>query len=332
MAKQLNIGKTEDALAKGFQWLKAVAEKVEAFLNKISQLASQGTGIIICIGGICATVGWLMATLQPDPLGATWGTSVWLVIVGVFALVVGMLALFARHILRIGMIGQYGIIIFLLGALILMAGAFAVNLFILPWMAKLFAQFPNLGSVLQGGYNTVQNGVNTSTSSVTNVGSSACNTLANPFGGGSPCSTGSAPTVPSQQVPSLSVNDILAKIGLPSVAGLGVLGLIFLSGAPLAPGCLLAALVFLLAGVRPRSSLLLVIAAALLNLGGQFLLHLAFLGPFLGALLYLALAWFGLTLWLAGRTSPLKKLLPSEADKQLAEAQGTHESVAAPQA
>ena len=193
-----------------------------------------------------------------------------------------------------------------------MAGAFAVNLFILPWMAKLFAQFPNLGAVLQSGYNTVQNGVNSSASTIANTGSSVCNTIANPFGGSSPCPTNSSTTVvPSQQVPSLSVDDLLRQIGLPSIATLGTLGMVFLSGAPLAPGCLLVGIVFLLAGVRPRFSLLLLIAMALLNLGSQFLLHLTFLGPFLGVLLYLALTWFGFTLWSPWKFSLLEKLLSS---------------------
>lgn len=266
-------------------------------------------------------LGWLLATLHPDPLGPTWSLSIWLVISGVFVLLLGIMALFAQNILRIGMIGQYGIIIFLLGALILMAGAVAVNLFIVPWMAKLFAQFPNLGEVLQNGYNTVQNGVNSTTSSVASTGSSVCNTLANPFGGGNPCSTSSSTAVvPSQQIPSLGIDDLLAKIGLPSVATLGTLGLVFLSGAPLAPGCLLIGFVFLLAGVRPRFSLLLLMAAALLNLGGQFLLHLTFLGPFLGVLLYLALAWFGFTLWSPWKFSLLEKLLPSVETTEPAEA------------
>jgi len=320
MEKTLYATKTRDGLIKGIRRVKTAMEAVESFLKKASQLMQRATGIIICIGGICAMVGWLLATLHPDPLGPTWGLSVWLVVGGVFLLLLGIMALFAQHILRVGMLGQYGIIIFLLGALILMAGALSVNLFILPWMAKLFAQFPNLGTVLQGGYNTVQGGVNSTSTSVTSAGSSACSVLANPFGGSSSCSTSTTGPVPNQTVPSLSVNDLLAGIGLPSVSTLGTLGLVFLSGAPLAPGCLLVGLVFLLAGVRPRFSLLLLIAAALLNLGGQFLLHLAFLGPFLGVLLYLALAWFGFTLWSPWKFSLLEKLLPSTGAAQPAQA------------
>jgi hypothetical protein len=312
MEKTFNLGKTGIALATGVQRVKTVVETIEAFLHKVSAFLLRGTGIIICIGGICAMVGWLLATLHPDPLGATWGLSIWLVVVGVFALLVGILALSAQYILRVGTVGMYSIIIFMLGALILIAGAFAVNLFVLPWMAKLFAEFPNLGTVLQGGYNTVQNGVNSSTSSAVNTGSNLCNTITNPFGGGNPCSTSSSTTVvPSEQVPALSVNDLLKQIGLPSISTLGTLGLVFLSGVPLAPGCLLIGIVFFCAGVRPRFSLLLLIVAALLSLGCQFLLHLAFLGPFLGILLYLALAWFGFTLWSPWKFPSLEKLLPS---------------------
>jgi hypothetical protein len=320
MAKSFDLGSTRNSLATGIQRVKTLIETGEAFLRKVSQFLLRGTGIIICLGGICAMVGWLLATLHPDPLGATWSLSIWLVVVGVFALLVGVMALSVQYILRIGTIGMYSIIVFMLGALVMVAGAVAVNLFILPWMAKLFAEFPNLGTVLQGGYNTVQNGVNSSTSTVVNTGSSICKTLANPFGGGSSCSTSSSTNVvPSEQVPSLSVNDLLKQIGLPSLSTLGTLGLIFLSGAPLAPGCLLLGIVFFFAGVRPRFSLVLLIVAALLNLGGQFVLHLAFLGPFLGVLLYLALAWFGFTLWSPWKFSLLEKLLPSTEDASPAE-------------
>lgn len=312
MKKNLHVGQARNALIKSMRKLKTGIEKVEMFLKKISLLIQRATGIIICLGGLCATIGWLMATLRPDPLGATWSVSIWLVIIGVCLLLLGIMALFARYVLRIGMLGQYGLLVFLFGALIMIAGAVSVNLFILPWMAKLFAQFPNLGAVLQSGYNAVQSGVNSSASTIVSTGSDLCNKISSPFGGGSSCPSGSAPTVvPSQQVPSLSVDDLLKQIGLPSISTLGTLGLVFLSGAPLAPGCLLIGLVFLFAGLRQRFSLLLLIIAALLNLGGQFLLHLAFLGPFLGVLLYLALAWFGFTLWSPWKFSLLEKLLPS---------------------
>ncbi len=314
MEKQAQSINMRLRLVDGIRRVQMVLETIETFLKKVARLVQRATGLIICVGGICAIVGWLLATLHPDPLGPTWSLSIWLVIIGVFMLLLGILALFTQNILRIGALGMYSVIIFLLGALVLMAGAFAVNLFILPWMAKLFAQFPDLGTILQGGYNAVQHGINSSTSTIVNAGSAACNAIANPFGGGNPCSTSSTTTVvPSQQLPSLSVDDLLKQIGLPSIATLGTLGLAFLSGAPLAPGCLLLGIVFLFAGVRPRSSLLLLIIAALLNLGGQFLLHLTFLGPFLGILLYLSLAWFGFTLWSPWKFSLLERVLPMTA-------------------
>jgi hypothetical protein len=312
MAKNAQLTNVRESVGKGIWRVKSALEAVETFLKKVSRFLQRTTGIIICLGGICATIGWLLATLHPDPLGPTWNLSIWLVIAGVFVLLLGILSLAMQHILRIGTIGLYGVIIFLIGALILAAGAFVVNLFVLPWMAKLFAQFPDLGAILQNGYNSVQHGINSTTSTVTNAGSTVCNTITSPFGGGGSCSTpANTAVVPSQQVPSLSVDDLLKQIGLPSIATLGTLGLVFLSGAPLAPGCLLAGIAFLFAGIRPRSSLLLIIAAALLNLGGQFLLHLTFLGPIPGVLLYASLAWFGFTLWSPWKFSLLEKLFPT---------------------
>ncbi len=313
MSGMSGITTAKGTVVKGLSWLRTLFTAVEAVLNKISRILQQATGIVICLGGLCATSGWVLSTLRPDPLGPTWSLGVWLVIIGSLLLVLGILALLSQHILRIGMIGQYGIIIFLLGAIIVVAGAFAIDLFVLPWMAKLFAEFPNLGSVLQSGYNSAQNGVNTATNQTASTGSTICNTIANPFGGGNPCPTNPpANVVPNQQVPSLGVNDLLAKIGLPSVSALGTLGLVFLSGAPLAPGCLLMSAVFLMAGVRPRSALLLVMLAAFLNLGGQFVLHVTFLGPFLGVLLFLSLAWLGFSLWSPWKLSLFDKILAPE--------------------
>jgi hypothetical protein len=320
MSATSSMAAAKNAVVKSIRWLHKLFTTLETFLHKISRILQQATGIVICLGGLFATAGWLLSTLRPDPLGPTWNIGVWLVIVGSLLLVLGILALLSQYILRVGMIGQYGIIIFLLGAIIMVAGAFAVDLFILPWMAKLFTQFPNLGSVLQNGYNSAQSGVNTTTTQATNTGTSICNTISNPFGGSNSCST-SANTnvVPNQQVPSLGVNDLLAKIGLPSVSTLGTLGLIFLSGAPLAPGCLLMGAVFLMAGVRPRSALFLVMLAAFLNLGGQFLLHIAFLGSFLNVLLFLSLAWLGFSLWSPWKLSLFGKILSSEEPPDVSE-------------
>jgi hypothetical protein len=298
------IAATKNIMEKSILWLNKFFAAIEAFFHKISRILQQVTGIIICLGGLCATAGWLLSILHPDPLGSTWNVGVWLVIVGSLLLVLGILGLLSQYILRVGIVGQYGIIIFLLGGIVVIAGAFAVDLFILPWMAKLFAQFPNLGSVLQNGYNTVQSGINTTTNQAASTGSSLCNTITSPFGGGNSCPTSSnANVVPNQQVPSLGVNDLLARIGLPSISSLGMLGFVFLSGAPLAPGCLLMSAVFLVAGVRPRSALFLVMLAAFVNLGGQFLLHVTFLGPLLGVLLFLSLAWLGFSLWFPWKPS-----------------------------
>lgn len=313
MEKNAQLTKARESIGKGIWRVKTFLQMVESFLKKVSRFLQRTTGIIICLGGICATIGWLLATAHPDPLGPTWNLSIWLVIAGVFVLLLGIMALAMQHILRIGAIGMYSVLFFLIGALIVAAGAFVVDLFVLPWMAKLFADIPNLGAVLQNGYNTVQHGINSTTTSAANAGSTVCNAITSPFGGGGSCSTSSASTavVPNQQVPSLSVDDLLKQIGLPSIATLGTLGLVFLSGAPLAPGCLLAGIAFLFAGIRPRSSLLLVIFAALLNLGGQFLLHLTFLGPVLGVALYASLAWFGFSLWSPWKFSFLEKLFPA---------------------
>ncbi|HET8840205.1 MAG TPA: hypothetical protein VFN35_02005, partial [Ktedonobacteraceae bacterium] len=162
-------------LLKGYQWLRRAFQALETAFKKISRLLVQLSGIIICLGAVCAIVGWLLSNLRPDPLGPTWGLGIWLVVLGVFAVALGIMSLTLHYVLRVGMIGLSSVMLLFLGALVVMAGSLAVDLFILPWMAKLFAEFPNLGAVLQSGYNAVQSGVNTASTSVVNAGSSICN-------------------------------------------------------------------------------------------------------------------------------------------------------------
>src|SRR5260370_5882314 len=104
----------------------------------------RGIGLIFCAGGLLATVGWLLAAANPYPLSPTWVPAVWLVIIGSLLLAVAMQALAFQYVTRLGMLGQCGLLIFLLGALVLAAGAFAIDLFILPWMLKVASQIPDL--------------------------------------------------------------------------------------------------------------------------------------------------------------------------------------------
>ncbi len=275
---------------------------LEAFVRKVSSYFQRGVGVLFCVGGLLATIGWLLAAVHTDPLSPTWNPAVWLVMIGVFLLALGMQAMYFQHMLRLGILGQYGLMIFLFGTLILLAGTCAVDFFILPWIFKLISKIPDLSSQLQGMYNTVQQGTNSATSTIVNTGTNVCNTITSniPFiGGSSSCSSTTTPTVPSETVPT--IGSLLTSAGLPSLTTLSTLGLLSMSGVLLVPGCLLMGLVFLVAGVQPRSALLLVIIGSLLNLLGQFVIHVAFLSPLLQALLFISLAWFGISLWLQGK-------------------------------
>lgn len=288
--------------------LRTIFSAINRFLTSVARFASRLTGALIALGGLCAILGWLLVRANPQPLAPTWLPALWLVTIGIVLLMVGMLALYTKHILRTGVIGQYGLLLFLFGAVILIGGAWAIDGFILPSMFKLINQIPNLGAPLQSALNSTSSGVNTATSTVTQTGSTICNTITGPFGqviNPPNCST-SAPSVPQTNVPTLDgptlINGLFATLGLPPLSALGTLGFIFLSGAPLALGCLALAFAFLVAGQKPRSALMLVIICSILNLGGQFLVNLSFLGSWSGILLYLALTWLGVTLWFPTQT------------------------------
>jgi hypothetical protein len=210
----------------------------------------------------------------------------------------------------------------MLGTLVLVTGAATLDIFILPWMFKLIGELSGLNGQMQTSINHAMSGLNSATSSLGNNMGNACkNALSTQVS--QICSSTSAPSIPHMNLPSINgqstVNKLLSEIGLAQLDTLKIWGLAFLSGAPLALGCLLLGLTFLRAGLKSHKALLILICCAFLNLGstlpilgilfpsllggllvhlGSFLLsHASFLDSASGVLLFLSIAWLGFTLW-----------------------------------
>lgn len=264
------------------------------------------SGYLLLIGGALAAFGWLTVSVSRDPLSSAWTSGVWAVIVGACLIVMGMMGLYAQHALRAGMIGLYGLLFLFGGTVLLIAGAGVVDLVLLPKLFAAVSKVPNLTAQLQNVVNGASQGINTASNSVTSGSISACNAVGNFFGAGN-CTSSPPPSspVPSVTIPPVNgptlVNGLLGLMGLPTLAALGGLGLALLSGAFLAPGCLVLAAALLWAGFRPRWPMLAVMGVSVLSLLSLLGLRLPLIGASGGVLFYFAVAGFGALLSFPGR-------------------------------
>jgi hypothetical protein len=291
-------------------------------LQALSQESVRLSGILLFLGGLIATGGYVEASLNPSPLAATWIPSSWTVILGVLILVTGMFGLYLQYILRPGIVGRAGAMMLMLGTLVLVTGATTLDIFILPWMFKLIGELSGLNGQMQTAINQAMSGMNGTTPSISNALSSVCKSTLSTIVG-SPCHSTSAPSIPQVALPSINgqsiVNKLLSAVGLAQLDVLKFWGLAFLSGTPLVPGCLLLSLTFLRAELKSPKALVILICCALLSLGSTlpllailfpslfggllvtlsdfFLSHAPFLDSAIGVLLFLSIAWLGLTLW-----------------------------------
>jgi hypothetical protein len=291
-------------------------------LQALSQASLRLSGILLFLGGLIATGGYIEASLNPSPLSVTWVPSSWIVILGVLTLVTGMFGLYLQYILRPGIVGRAGAMMLMLGTLVLVTGAATLDIFILPWMFKLIGELSDLNGQMQTAINQAMSGINGATPNIGNALSSMCKSTLSTIVG-SHCNSTSALSIPHVALPSINgqsiVNKLLSAVGLAQLDILKFSGLAFLSGAPLAPGCLLLSLTFLRAGLKSPKALVILICCALLSLGSTlpilailfpsllggllvtlshfFLSHAPFLDSALGVLLFLSIAWLGFTLW-----------------------------------
>jgi hypothetical protein len=272
-------------------------------LSFFSRMLLRISGIILSVGALVAVGGWLFASLNPHPLASSWAPSILAVFVGTIIVVVGMWLLYIEHFMQAGLVGRIGAYVLTIGALVLIVVAGAIDLVFLPALAHMTAM-PSLTAPIQTALNTTIGGINSSLSTVTsglNTVGAGIGKASSFFGSSSGGFSISAPTVPSVSIPNVDgnflVGTFLSIVGLPPLGNLGSWGLSFVSGAPLAFGCLLLGLAFLRINVPYRSALRILIVCAALNLLFLFFVHIAFFTTVTSLLIFPALAWFGITLW-----------------------------------
>ena len=307
-----------------FSWsIRRLSSLIHWSLQALSQASVHLNGILLFLGGLIATGGCLEASLNVSPLAVTWVPSSWTVILGVLLLIAGMFGLYLQYILHPGLIGITGAMLLMLGTMIVVAGIATLDIFILPWMFKLIGEISGLNGQMQTAIEQAMLGMNNATSKIESAFGSGCSNALTVLIDQGCSSTTLAPSISHMTFPSSNgqslVNKLLLAVGIAPLDTLKMWGLTFLSGAPLALGCLLLGLTFLRAELKSRRTLLLLIWCASLNLastlpilctlfpgllGGLlvnpssfFLSHLYFLTFFSGVLLFLSIAGLGFSLW-----------------------------------
>jgi hypothetical protein len=297
-----------------FWSMRRLSSLIHWSLQAFSQASVRLSGILLFLGGFLAIGGCLEALLNSSPLAVSWVPSSWIVILGVLLLLAGMFGLYFQYILRPGIIGIFGAMILMIGAMIAVTGITLLDIFILPWMFKLIGELSGQNDQIQTAIKQAMLGINDATST---IGSGCQNSLAALIGQNCSSMMPAPSILPSANGQSM-VNSLLSTVGIAPLDTLHMWGLTFLSGAPLSLGCLLLGLTFLRAELKSRKALLLLILCASLNLastlpilctlfpglfGGLlvnpssfFVSHLYFLAFFSGVLLFLSIAGLGFTL------------------------------------
>lgn len=276
-----------------------------SILSFLSRWVRRAIGVILFMGALAAVGGWLVAMLNPHPLASTWVPSILAVVLGTLAVTVALALLYMTNMMQAGLLGRAGVFVLVIGALFVAVGALVVDAFLLPGFYRMSTAIPDLLAPVQTAVNGTIGGINSSLSSITgaiNKVGSGLGSVGSIFGGGGGSAFSvNAPSIANVTLPNIDgtylVGAFLSAVGLPPLNALGAWGLTFLSGAPLALGCLLLGLALLRAGAANRSALSFLITCALLNLVCVFLVHIAFFSTVSSLLIFPALVWLGFTIW-----------------------------------
>ena len=256
------------------------------------QRKSRFGAALMIIGNLLAAVGEIINAQHMDVLSSSWHLSLGLILVGTFIMLTGLFP-FALVSEQISGLGIVGCTLLLPGGLLLIIGTATLDWILLPFLINLGNA---LAAVINGPTTETQNALNKIISSLNGLGGSVLQKLF----------PHSVPHIPTVHFPRANgvdlVNKVLVGLHLPTLERLLWWGHFSLSGATLTIGGLILGVALLRRG---RSLILpgaLLIIFALLNLLCQFDSVLpSFFGNITAAVLFLTLAWLGISEWISKR-------------------------------
>lgn len=256
------------------------------------QRKSRFGAALMIIGSLLAAAGEIVNAQTMDVLSSSWHLSLGLIIVGTFIMLTGLFP-FALVSEQINGLGVVGCTLLLPGGLLLIIGTATLDWIILPFLINLGNA---LASVINGPTTETQNALNKIIASLNGLGRSVLQKLF-------PTST---PHISAVHFPKANgivlVNNVLVGLHLPTLEKLTWWGHFSLSGATLTIGSLILGVALLRRmGILALPGALLIIFA-LLNLICQFAPAIPpFAGNITAAVLFLTLAWLGISEWTSKR-------------------------------
>jgi predicted membrane channel-forming protein YqfA (hemolysin III family) len=241
---------------------------------------------LMIIGALLAVAGEIVNIHDSTPLDSSWFIAIGLIVIGALVLIYGA-NMYAQLSSDLNLLGVLGSGLLFLGGLATILGAVVIDGVVLP---LLFALATAIAASINSLGSGVQNAANTVSSGLSGIG----NTISSAFGGSS-----SAANIPQAQIPQVDglkiVNSALTGMKLPTIDVIGNWGHFFLTGGPLAIGGLILGLALLRTKTFPRTTAILILATAALDLICQLLMFLPVLAGLASILFFLSLGWLGVS-------------------------------------
>lgn len=258
----------------------------------LQRKARFGAALMI-IGSLLAASGEVVNTQTTDVLSSSWRLSLGFIVVGTLILLLG-LSTFASVSDQISGPGFVGSNLLVLGGLLLIIGTVALDWIILPFLLNLSN---TIATTINGPATETQDALNKIISSLNGLGGPILQRLF----------PGSTPHIPAAHIPQANgialVNKALVQLHIPTIDKLAWWGHFSLSGGTLTFGSLILGLALPRrhGAFSPTGALLLLFA--LLNLLCQFVTSIpSSLGNITAVMLFLTLAWLGVSAWSSKRT------------------------------
>ena len=247
---------------------------------------------LMIVGSLLAASGEIVNAQTTDVLSSSWRLSLELIVAGTFILLIG-LPTFASVSDQVSGFGFVGSNLLILGGLLLIIGTVAFDWILVPFLINLAN---TMASTINGPATATQNELNKVISSLNGLGGPVLQRLF----------PGSTPHIPAAHIPMANgttlVNNALVQLHLPTIEKLEWWGRFSLSGGTLIIGSLILGLALLRRYGTPTPTSSLLITFALLNLLCQFFTSIpSFLGNITAVVLFLTLAWLGVSAWLPKR-------------------------------
>lgn len=247
---------------------------------------------LMIVGSLLAASGEIVNAQTTDVLSSSWHLSLDLIVVGTFILLIG-LSTFASVSDQVSGFGFVGCNLLFLGGLLLIIGTVALDWILVPFLINLAN---TMASTINGPVTETQNELNTIISSLKSLGGSVLQKLF----------PGSTPHISAVHIPmangTVLVNKALVQLNVPTIDKLKWWGHFSLSGGTLIIGSLILSLALPRRYGTPTPTSALLFIFALLNLLCQFFTSIpSFLGNITAVVLFLTLAWLGVSAWSSKR-------------------------------